>query len=451
MTDSTTVPGAGSAALYRAVWRWHFYAGLLVLPFMILLAVTGAIYIFKDEVNDLLHPELRMVQPQDSAPLPPSALVAAALQEHPGTLRIYMPPEGPDRAAQIKIADADGVRNTVFVNPYDGAVLGAYWDGGAAGSPQMWVVRKLHSLEYFGWLGNRAVEAAAGWAVVLAGTGLYLWWPRGRTIGVWAPRRTPGRGRWRDLHAVTGAYAAVFIIFLSLTGLPWSGVWGKQFYDLAYKAGIGMPDGYWSRYPTSTVPTAEALDRAPWVLENQPMPLSVATEGVPATLDHVVAAVEALGVHPGYALNVPTAPQGVFTASVYPDDIHQERVVHLDQYSGEVLFDMGFADLGALGQAAEWGISVHMGQRFGLVNQIVMLLACLAIVLMSVAAAAMWWKRRPAGSLGAPRVPEDWRAPRAVAVIAVAAGVFLPLVGLTLLAALALDLMAERIVRLRAA
>jgi uncharacterized iron-regulated membrane protein len=451
MTDAAIAQGAGSAALYRAVWRWHFYAGLIVLPFMILLAVTGAIYIFKDEINDLLHRDLRIMQAQGAETLPPSALVAAALDAHPGTLRVFMPPAAPDRAAQVKIAGDDGVRRTVFVNPHDGAVLGAQWDAGAAGSPEMWVVRKLHSLEYFGWLGNRAVEAAAGWAVVLAGTGLYLWWPRGRTIGVWAPRRTPGRGRWRDLHAVTGAYAAVFIVFLSLTGLPWSGVWGKQFYDLAYTLGIGMPDGYWSQYPTSTVPTAEALDRAPWILENQPMPLSLAAEAFPAKLDHVVARVEALGVHPGYALNVPTSPQGVFTASVYPDDIRYERVVHLDQYSGDVLFDMSFSDLGALGQAAEWGISVHMGQEFGVVNQIVMLLACMAIVLMSVAAAAMWWKRRPAGSLGAPRIPEDWRAPRAVAVIAIGAGVFFPLTGLTLLAALALDLLAQRVMWLRAA
>lgn len=30
-----------AASFYRAVWRWHFYAGLMTLPFLILLAVTG--------------------------------------------------------------------------------------------------------------------------------------------------------------------------------------------------------------------------------------------------------------------------------------------------------------------------------------------------------------------------------------------------------------------------
>ena len=30
---------------YRAVWRWHFYAGVFVMPFLMLLALTGAIYL----------------------------------------------------------------------------------------------------------------------------------------------------------------------------------------------------------------------------------------------------------------------------------------------------------------------------------------------------------------------------------------------------------------------
>ena len=31
---------------YRRIWRWHFYAGLIALPFVALLSVTGMIYLF---------------------------------------------------------------------------------------------------------------------------------------------------------------------------------------------------------------------------------------------------------------------------------------------------------------------------------------------------------------------------------------------------------------------
>ena len=431
MTDTTN--RAASSALYRAVWRWHFIAGLLVLPFVIILAVTGGIYLFKDEINNAAYRDLRIVAPTDGPAQPASQITANALAAHPGTLKAYHPAPAPGRTAEVKILGEDGLKNSVFVNPATGEVLGTLWDAGASGSPAMYVVRKLHSLEYVGWFGNRVIEAVAGWMVLLTASGVYLWWPRGKKVGTATIKAKKGRPWWRDLHAVTGIYTAGFIVFLALTGLPWSKVWGGYFYDSAYALGLGMPDGYWSAYPSSTVPAGEALDRTPWIMEKQAMPQSAAANGVPAGIDQVVATVETLGIAPGYALNMPSGDTGVFTASVYPDDITQERVIHLDQYTGEVLYDATLADLGALGWAAEWGVSIHMGQAFGLANQLILLLSCVAMVVMCVAGGVMWWKRRPSGVLGVPQIPADWRIPRTLLVMAIVAGVFFPLVGLTLI------------------
>ena len=33
-------------ALYRAIWRWHFYAGLVVVPFLLVFAITGMIMVY---------------------------------------------------------------------------------------------------------------------------------------------------------------------------------------------------------------------------------------------------------------------------------------------------------------------------------------------------------------------------------------------------------------------
>jgi len=407
--EAAAAGARSSADLYRAVWRWHFYAGLFVLPFMLLLAVTGGIYLFKDEINDRIQADLRIVEPGVGSALAPSQIAAAALAAHPGTLKAYAPPAAPDRSAEVKIVGDDGVRDTLFVDPYTGAVIGSAWDGGSSGSGAMWLVRKLHSLDYAGWWASRVIEAVAGWCVLLVATGIYLWWPRGKDVGTVTIRKRRGRPFWRDLHAVTGLYVGLFIVFLAVSGLPWSGFWGKQFYDLSYKAGLGIPDGYWGGYPTSTVPAGEALDQTPWIMEHQPMPVSGAKSGVPGGLDPAVAAVEARGIHPGYALNVPSTPDGVFTASVYPHDVTQERVIHVDQYSGAVLSDMGLDDLGPLGMAAEWGVSLHMGQAFGIWNQLVLLGACIAMVVLAVSGGVMWWRRRPQGSMGVPPMPLDRR------------------------------------------
>ncbi len=57
-----------------------------------------------------------------------------------------------------------------------------------------------------------------------------------------------------------------------------------------------------------------------------------------------------------------------------------------------------------------------------------------------ISGAMMWWRRRPSGALGVPPVPTDWRIPRALLAMALVAGVFFPLVGLSLLALLAVEL-----------
>ena len=45
MSDTNTAP-SGVHKLYFAVWRWHFYAGLYVIPFLIMLAITGIVMVW---------------------------------------------------------------------------------------------------------------------------------------------------------------------------------------------------------------------------------------------------------------------------------------------------------------------------------------------------------------------------------------------------------------------
>lgn len=147
---------------------------------------------------------------------------------------------------------------------------------------------------------------------------------------------------------------------------------------------------------------------------------------------------------------LPGKPTGVYSGSIYPDDLAQQRVVHLDQYSGEPLIDMSYADYGPLGKALEWGINVHLGQQYGLANQIVLVMACIGIVLLAVSAGIMWWKRRPKGSLGVPPLPQEKRVLRGLIALLAIGGIVFPLVGASLLAMLALDMAVQARQRRRA-
>ena len=447
---------APTNAFYRAVWRWHFYAGLLVLPFLIWLAVTGGLYVFKTQIDGYFHHDLKFVAAETTS-RPHGEVVAAALAAHPGTLRKYTPAASGTDAAEVGIATTRGEALSVFVDPHRAKVLGALPDGGSVA----WTIRKLHSLKYFGKIARGAIEIAAGWAVLLVLTGIFLWWPRGRSLGrrggVVSVRGTPRqRVFWRDLHAVTGVFVGGALVFLAITGMPWSVLWGNQVNQWANGHNFGYPAGVRVQVPMSQQRLSDAGPTA-WSLAQARMPTSAheghedhaAHAGQGSTtpkaspdaldLDQAIAVFERLGIAPGYTVNPPKGPTGVYTASVYPNDLAQQRVIHIDRYSGRPRIDMRYADHGPLGRWLEWGINVHLGQEFGVPNQAVLVIACLGIVLLCVSACVMWWKRRPAGSLGVPPLPENRHTLQVVVALLALGGIAFPLVGASLAVMLVLD------------
>jgi uncharacterized iron-regulated membrane protein len=311
----------------------------------------------------------------------------------------------------------------------------------------MWTVRTLHSLKYFGSFARALIEIAGGWSILLVGTGIYLWWPRRQTGGgVVTVRGTPRqRTFWRDLHAVTGLFVGAFIVFLAVTGMPWSGVWGVKVNEWANGHNFGYPAGVYVAVPMSEAHLDHGA-KTSWSLEQARIPQSLGEHHTspPIGLDRAIEIIDGLGLHRGYAVNLPTTPAGVYSASVYPDDLAQQRVVHLDQYTGKPLIDISYADYGPLGKALEWGINVHMGQEFGLANQLILLAVCIAVVMLAVAAAVMWWKRRPSASLGVPPMPSDPRVFRVLLALLAIGGVIFPLVGLSLLLMIGLDWLYSR-------
>ncbi|WP_342642489.1 PepSY-associated TM helix domain-containing protein [Rhodoligotrophos ferricapiens] len=431
--------------LYRAVWRWHFYAGLLVLPFLVSLAVTGALYLFRDGIDAIIHAGLKTVAvPAEAKALSASHLIEAALSAHPGTVVKFTTPATRTASAEVTIAAEDGARLAVYVDPYSGRVLGTLPDRGTI----MWTIRQLHSLEFFGPIGRGLIELAGGWSILLVATGLYLWWPRSGSRA-FALRGAPRhRLFWRDLHAVLGFSVAGFILFLAITGMPWSILWGAKVNEWANGSNFGYPAGVRVAVPMSGE-HLHHLAPTSWSLEQAQMPSSTSSAGAdrPITLDDAMVIFARLDLAPGFTVNLPTSPTGVYTASVYPDDLSQQRVVHLDQYTGEPLIDMSFADYGPLGKALEWGINVHMGQEFGRANQVILALVCLGIIALALSAAVMWWKRRPHGSLGIPPDPADPRVFRGVLLCLAIGGIIFPLVGLSLLVIGLLDWLGTRVWR----
>ena len=436
-------------SFYNLAWRWHFYAGLFVAPFMILLALTGIVYLFKPQLDPWMYRDLMVVAPHEQR-APADALLSKVQGLYPhAKISQYLPPAGADRSGQFVVGVGAHELN-VFIDPYTAQVLGTQ----DAKYNLQAVARALHGELMIGPLGDRLVELAAGWGMLLVVSGLYLWWPRGRgAAGVFFPRlRAKGRLFWRDLHGVVGFWGALFLAFMLLTGMTWTGVWGKQFADLWNR----FPAAMWNAVPHSDL-EARSLNSAarqtvPWAMENTPMPMSgahaehMAHAGMhsgPAapdvSLQQVVELAERAGVEKGYSITFPTTAEGVFTIAVFADDPRNDATLHIDQYTGKVLADVRWKDYGLAARATESGVMLHEGKMFGPLNQIIVLLVCLMILLSAVSGLVIWWKRRPAGQLGVPPLRHELPRWKAAVGIMVAMGLLFPLVGASLVLIAVLD------------
>lgn len=447
-----------AAALYRLVWRWHFYAGLFVAPFMLILSVSGLVYLFNDEINDFFQAQKRFVASSDHA-APLSWISEAALSGYPGGMITRLDtPRGRDRSIEVYVTPAEGKPVRVFVDPGRATVLGShdyYYT-------IIGIADQVHGSLLMGELGDAIVELAACWGFILVVTGLYLWWPRGQ-IGFWRMMtpslRAQGRPFWRSLHASIGVWTALLTLFLILSGLPWATIWGGLFRQATEAAGIGYPTsfrGYGA--PASGAPTigAETGGATSWTMNEAPAPRSgghgphahpvgsSARGGTPIGLDRVAEILTANGMAAPYRLFMPKGDRGVYIAFTYPDQPEGQHSIYIDQYTGHVVGNVTFSDYGWAAKAIELGIQLHMGNYFGGLNQLVMAFPCVGLIVLSITGPYMWWRRKPAGSLAAPRRPIRLRL-RTLAVITLTLILLFPLAGLSLVAVLGLDAIGQRI------
>ncbi|UWQ98035.1 PepSY domain-containing protein [Rhodobacteraceae bacterium S2214] len=444
-TDITAPPEGRVNKLYFAAWRWHFYAGLFVIPFLTVLAVTGMAMLWIAWI-DGRDGERTAVIPQDIIQ-PVSVQADAAVAAIPdGTLKQYVAPRTPDVAALFRV-DSGGDATMVAVDLYTAEVIETF----PRRSGWYDFVDGIHSDLMLGVTGDRMLETAASLALVLIATGLYMWWPRGAG---WRRAFVPtfGRGRalWKSLHGVVGIWLSLFLVFFLISGLSWAGIWGGKM----VQAWSQFPAEKWSEVPLSDETHASLNhDRreVPWALEQTPLPASGSDAGVagvdagPVTIDTVDRLAREIGFDARYQLNVPRSATGVWTLSrdsmnTDSTDPMSDRTVHVDQYSGKILADVRFDDYSVAGKAMAVGIALHMG-TLGLWSVLANTIICLSVLFLCVSSVVLWWKRKPAhaGRLSAPPMPKELPLWQGAMFVGLAVSMAFPMAGIALLCVLAVD------------
>jgi len=404
---------------YRALWRWHFHAGLFCIPFVIVLALTGSIYLFKPQIDAFADRNVDSLQVSGRR-ASGEAQINAALASLPGSkLFVYEIPREPDDAVRVHVYSPDGTGRIVYVHPESLAILKTV----AHTHRFTEIVRTIHGELLAGRTGSILIELAASWAIVMLITGVYLWWPRESrgAAGVFYPRLREGRRVfWRDLHAVCGMWISAFAMFLLITALPWTTVWGAGLKEVRDFASPPVKQD-WS------------LSRADEHAEHQ-RAASAAAIASPLTLDQIVARVALLNLEPPVRVYLPNERMPYWRVRAETQNRPLVRELELDANSGAVLSDQGFDGKPVLDRVIGVGIAAHEGQLFGIANQLLGLATALGLIAVCVSAVVMWWRRRPDGALGVPAARIEGftiRAPLMALIVFVA--VLLPVLGASLL------------------
>jgi uncharacterized iron-regulated membrane protein len=413
MTDANHHRELPSLAARRRslFWRIHFWSALIASPFALVAALTGILYIFTPQVEQILYAHLDRVQPAGIAHSLDETIDAARSAVPAGsTLRFVVPALHPTDSVKVFLTlpepgamdmsddehaahrgmtmpmtmkkNSPAYMQTVYVNPYTDAVLGMHADNERFGA---WS-KKLHSSLLQGDSWRWMIELAASWLMVMLLTGVYLWWPRGNQNGL-PQKHAKGRNAWSQWHSFIGVILCAMSFVMLTTGLTWSKYAGNQVRSARDAVGQKSPQA-----PSNLISTP-VEGKAPM---NWQQMADAARRQSPDIALRMVA---------------PRAPSGVWRVTNYDLTQPTKRIdLVLDAYSGQALFRSDWNDQTAFGKATGIGIPFHRGE-FGWWNQLLLLIFGVGIVFSLVSGWIMFFKRRKAGTSGLPKLlPGAWRS-----------------------------------------
>ncbi|WP_435120253.1 PepSY-associated TM helix domain-containing protein [Amycolatopsis thermoflava] len=376
-------PARGMTGLRVIARRVHFMAGIVVSPFLVVLSLTGLVYVFSPQIHDNLYHSQLYVNEVGATPKPVSEQVRAAMTAHPeAALRQVITSPAPDRTTRVVLSvpglpgGDDGQARTVFVDPYTGYINGELTTAGNRMPANTWL-RDLHSNLHLGEPGRWYAELCASWLPVIVLGGLVLWLAqsrrRRRTRDLFVPPRKTKGGwlRLRGLHGPLGLWLSAGLVVIAVSGLLIS-----QF--------TGGRDSQENDPMRLRAPTLAA---APVVVP----------EGVePIGVDRVLEIAKSQGLHGELLVTAPARAGAVYTVMERAAGIPLQRDnISIDPFTGEVTEHIGWDDYSFLAKLTSVAAEFHTGTLFGLANQIVLTVLVTGLLVLIGLGYRMWWVRSP--------------------------------------------------------
>lgn len=436
--------------------RLHFFAAILVGPFILVAATSGALYALTPQLEQVVYAdELHAPVADEYLPLADQIDAANAFTQDRETIVAVRPAPNPGDTTRVMYAGeglAESETRAVFVDPATAEIRGDLTVYGTSGAlPLRNWISQLHRNLQLGEPGRLYSELAASWLGIVALAGLGLWIARVRKARskkdfIRPNNRATGYRRILSWHTSTGIWLLVGALFLSVTGITWSQYGGGN-------VGTIRAAFDWSTPSVNTDLSGEAAPADEHALHGGAAPAGgEAIAANPATFDAVLSIAREVNVNTGLVEIRPPAAAG--TAWVvqeiqrsFPTEVD---AVAIDGQTMQVTDRVDFADFTLPAKLTRWGIDTHMGSMFGLPNQLLLFGLAAGIVAMTVWGYVMWWQRRPTRDSNrlVGRTPArgavqraPWWGIAAVLVAAAGIGMLLPLLGLSLAGFVVIDVL----------
>ena len=209
----------------KSIGFLHLWLGLVSGLIVFVISVTGCIYAFQEEIEDITQ-TYNFVVPKEKV-LIPSALKAIAEKQLDSVQARRVAYYGKDRSATVDVSGPKGAYYKISINPYDGSVLHIQ----NYRKDFFTIVLYLHMyLLLPPKIGGVIVSTATLIFVVMLISGIILWWPKNKNAAKQRFRfKWKDTTKWKrknyDLHNILGFYMCILGLVLALTGLVWGFDW----------------------------------------------------------------------------------------------------------------------------------------------------------------------------------------------------------------------------------
>ncbi len=349
----------------------HLWLGLLSGSIVFIIAITGCIYAFHDELQDLTRP-WRKVAVENKVFIGPTAIFQKLSEEFPDAKAAMVIYQNRERPAHVTVQLESGLHN-IYFNPYSGVIVHVQ----NLEQDFFLIVERLHRFLLLPeGVGKHITGIATIIFVFTVLTGMILWWPK-QWKNAAQNFKIRWKSRWRrknyDWHRATGFYILLPALIMAITGLSFSYEW---MHESMYVVGnLGNAESKEELLPHKRFDLAtthpEALDTAFY----RTMEL-VPDSGMLFVWDQ------------GEGLPILT---GAYPTTLAFD--HQSNFYFHPQ-SGKLIYGQ-FYDQKAPGlQLQEMNYGLHTGQYFGLFGKIAAFICSLLVAALPITGFFIWRGRR---------------------------------------------------------